>query len=296
MPGEPKSKRVESGLIAGGIVVMMAVSGYFVGLRQTNSAIAMTRAVPVVKEGTHRDLTGAVDVPVAVRYIDQDWSLHGPNAEWRNSLVNFRQPPPSAPDDVKAVAPEVKRVALQARADRRAFDGAPPVVPHPITQDSSAACLACHGQGLQVKDRFASKISHPTFGGSCTQCHVSSQGALGAADAAVFAAALADNTFQGAEAPSSGPRAWPGAPPVVPHRTLMRGDCMSCHGPKGLFALRTPHPERQSCSQCHVSAAASDQRQFLPALPPDPVKTADAASVKGTDLPGSSPVPGPSKP
>ena len=47
MPEHPKSKRVESGLIAGGIIVLVAVSGYFVGLRQTNSAIAMTRAVPV---------------------------------------------------------------------------------------------------------------------------------------------------------------------------------------------------------------------------------------------------------
>ncbi|MCB1204573.1 MAG: hypothetical protein KDN18_09965 [Verrucomicrobiae bacterium] len=291
MPEHPKSKRVESGLIAGGIIVLVAVSGYFVGLRQTNSAIAMTRAVPVVKEGTHRDLTGATDVPVAVRYIEQDWSLHGPNAEWRNSLVDFRQPAASAPGGAQPVAPEVKRAALQARAGRRAYDGAPPVVPHPITQDSSAACLACHGQGLQVKDRFASKISHPTFGGSCTQCHVSSQGAFSAAEAAVFAVALTDNSFQGAEAPPAGPRAWPGAPPVVPHRTLMRSDCMSCHGPNGLFALRTPHPERQSCSQCHVSAAASDQRQFLPALPLDAVKTADAVSAEGEPAPPPAPIP-----
>lgn len=291
MPGEPKSKRVESGLIAGGIVVMVAVSGYFVGLRQTNSAIAMTRAVPLAKREPHRDLFGGADVPVAVRYIDQDWSSHGPNSEWRNSLVDFRQPAPSAPDETGPAAPEAKRDALRARAGRRAYDGAPPVVPHPVAQDSSAACLACHGPGLQVKDRFASKISHPTFGGSCAQCHVSSQGAFGAADAAVFAAAPAENSFQGAEAPPNGPRAWPGAPPVVPHRTLMRSDCMSCHGPKGLFALRTPHPERQSCSQCHVSAAASDQRQFLPAPPPDAVKTADAVSAAGEPAPPPAPIP-----
>jgi cytochrome c-type protein NapB len=291
MPDHPKSKRVESGLIAGGIVVMVAVSGYFVGLRQTNSAIAMTRAVSVIKEDTHRDLTGATDVPVAVRYIDQDWSKNGPNAEWRNSLVDFRQPAAAVPDANAPVAPEVKHAVLQARADRRAYDGAPPVVPHPITQDSSAACLACHGQGLQVKDRFASKISHPTFGGSCTQCHVSSQGTFTAAEAAVFAVALSDNSFQGAGAPLKGPRAWPGAPPLVPHRTFMRNDCMSCHGPNGLFALRTPHPERQSCSQCHVSAAVNDQHQFLPAPPLDAVKKVDPLPAAAVAVPALPPAP-----
>ncbi len=272
MPDEPKSKRIESGLIAGGVIMLVAVSGYFVGLRQTNSTIAMTRAVPVVKEETHRDLTGAKDVPMAVRYIDQDWSKNGSNAKWRNSLVDFQQPAAAVPNNTQPVSMEVKRAALQARASRRAYDGAPPTVPHPIMQDSSAACLACHAQGLQVKDRFASKISHATFGGSCTQCHVSARGAFPAADAAALTTALSDNSFQGTEAPPNGPRAWPGAPPVVPHRTLMRSDCMSCHGPKGLFALRTPHPERQSCTQCHVPAAVNDQRQFMPAPPLDAAK------------------------
>lgn len=273
----PKSRRVESGLIAGGIIVLVSVSGYFMGLRHTNSAIAMTRAVTVVKEDTRRDLTGAKDVPVAVRYIEQDWSRNGPNAGWRNSLVDFQQPPVPVPGATAPVAAEAIEAARAERASRRAYDGAPPVVPHPVTQDSSAACLACHGEGLQVKDRFASKISHPTFGGSCTQCHVSSRGAFSAADAAEFAAALTENSFQGAAAAPRLPRAWPGAPPVVPHRTLMRSDCMSCHGSKGLFALRTPHPERQACTQCHVSAAAADQRQFLSPPPPAAVKTAQAA-------------------
>lgn len=279
MPDEPKSKRISSGLIAGGVIVLVAVSGYFVGLRQTHSAIAMTRPVSVVKVDTHRDLTGAKDVPMAVRYIDQDWSAQGKNATWRNSLVDFQQLPDIAPAPQSAMPPEAKTAALQARASRRAYDGAPPTVPHPVTQDSSAACLACHAQGLQVKDRFASKISHPTFGGSCTQCHVSSRGAFNAADAAVFAAALTENSFQGTEAPPNGPRAWPGAPPTIPHRTLMRSDCMSCHGPKGLFALRTPHPERQSCTQCHVPAAANDQRQFMPAPPLDAVPKNAAAPI-----------------
>jgi cytochrome c-type protein NapB len=264
---QPKS--LQSGMIAGGVIVMIAVSGYFVGLRQTNSAISMTRPVEVVREDPRREIadTAAV-VPRAVRYIDQDWPAHGVNALLRTSLADFTQLQPPA-DAKRVIPPEEKDAALRDRAARRAYDGAPPVVPHPVTQDSSAACLACHGQGMQVKDRFASKISHPVFGGSCTQCHVSSTRAFTAAGAALFTAPLTENSFQGKEAPATGTRAWKGAPPAVPHRTLMRSDCLSCHGPNGTFALRTSHPERQSCTQCHVSAAAIDQREFIDAPPPD---------------------------
>lgn len=290
-PQPASRKTVQSGFIAGGVIVMIAVSGYFVGLRQTNSAIAMTRAVEVVKEETHRDLTGATGVPVAMGYIDQDWSRHGPNAAWRNSLLDFQQRPAEAPNAAQPIAPEVKMAALHARAGRRAFDGAPPTVPHPVAQDSSASCLACHGQGLQVKDRFASKISHPTYGGSCTQCHVSTRGAFPAADAALFSAPLTENSFQGSEAPPNGPRAWPGAPPVIPHRTLMRSDCMSCHGPNSLFALRTPHPDRQSCTQCHVAAATSDQRQFVPSPSLDAARPAETPNATPTIV--TSPAPNP---
>jgi cytochrome c-type protein NapB len=293
-PAAPKG--IQIGFMTGGIIILVAVSGYFVGLRQTNSAIAMTRAVEVVREETHRDLTGASAVPVAVSYRDQDWSEHGPNGLWRNSLIDFQQQPADAPDAARPVSPEAKLAALHARAHSRAFDGAPPTVPHPIAQDSSAACLACHGRGLQVKDRFASKISHPTYGGSCTQCHVATAGAFTAAEAATLGAPLAENSFQGREAPPNAPRAWPGAPPVIPHATLVRSDCMSCHGPNGLFALRTPHPDRQSCTQCHVSAAASDQRQFVPSPPldaPRPAETPKPAPqpAESAPLPTESPEP-----
>ncbi|RYD35640.1 MAG: hypothetical protein EOP86_07970 [Verrucomicrobiaceae bacterium] len=293
-PSPPPHRTLQSGFIAGGIIVMIAVSGYFVGLRQTNSAISMTRTVETVMGETHRDLTGATAAPVAVRYIDQDWSAHGPNGLWRNSLLDFIEQPAAVP--AQPVAPEVKQEALRARAGRRAFDGAPPTVPHPIAQDSSAVCLACHAQGLQVKDRLASRISHPTFGGSCTQCHVSTAGAFTAAEAARYSAPPAENSFQGRGSPLTGPRAWPGAPPVIPHGTLMRSDCMSCHGPHGLFALRTPHPDRQSCTQCHVPTAANDQRQFVASPPldaPRPPETAKSAPVKETPSAAAPPSPAP---
>ena len=301
MSGNPQPKSLQSGMIAGGVIVMIAVSGYFVGLRQTNSAISMTRTVEVLPEDARRAVADTDPVVrMAVRYIDQNWSAQGVNALWRTSLADFVKSPPP-PDAKRVIPPEEKIAALKDRANRRAYDGAPPVVPHPITRDSSAACLACHGQGLQVKDRFASKISHPTFGGSCTQCHVSAQIAFTAAETASFSEPLTENTFQGKAAPAAGARAWKGAPPTVPHRTLMRSDCMSCHGPNGSLALRTPHPDRQACAQCHVLAAANDQRQFLPAppldTPPPPVPAAvpvpgPAPAPTTTPLPPAAP-PGP---
>jgi cytochrome c-type protein NapB len=299
MADHPSRKSKHAGFIAGGIIVLVAISGYFVGLRQTTSAISLTRPVEVIREASRRDLTGAVDVPPAVRYLDQDWTAAGRNRDWRTTLSGV--PRASAAADPSVVAPvpvEARRAALQARAGRRAFDGAPPMVPHPVVQDSSAACLACHSEGLAVKDRFASKMSHPPLGGSCTQCHVSSQGAFRAMEAAVLAAPLADNSFQGLEAPVGGPRAWPGAPPTIPHRTLMRSDCMSCHGPHGLHALRTPHPDRQSCTQCHVPAAAADQRQFLSVLPLDAPRpeAGRPGSPAGETVPSPAVTPAPSEP
>ncbi|MBP7949245.1 MAG: nitrate reductase cytochrome c-type subunit [Verrucomicrobiales bacterium] len=291
-PPSAAPRGIQISFMIGSIFMLTAVSGYFVGLRQTNSAIAITQAVEVVKAETHRDLTGTAAVPTAVRYIDQDWSAHGPNAFWRTSLLDFVQNPAAVPN--QPVSAEIKMAALQARAGRRAYDGAPPTVPHPVTQDSSAACLACHDEGLQVKDRFASKISHAHFGGSCTQCHVSTRGAFPAADAARYDVPLADNSFQGSAAPTSGPRAWPGAPPTIPHATLMRSDCLSCHGPHGLFALRTPHPERHNCKQCHAAAAAKDQRQFLTTPPldaPRPVPPPVATPVPAAAAPPAQPSP-----
>ena len=49
------------------------------------------------------------------------------------------------------------------------------------------------------------------------------------------------------------------APPVMPHSTLMRVNCLACHGPNGYRGLRTTHPERLNCVQCHAVAAEADQ-------------------------------------
>ena len=69
--------------------------------------------------------------------------------------------------------------------------------------------------------------------------------------------------FAGEQTTPAGARAYEGAPPTIPHRTLMRENCMSCHGEGGTSAIRTSHPDRQSCTQCHATDASYDQREFL---------------------------------
>ena len=253
-----KQSQQKAAWVFGAILVTVSVSGYFMGLRQTGSQISMSRPVSLVTPDLERRaILGTNSVPVALPYAKQDWLRDGPNAHWRSRIANLTQPA----SDLTAltnVTDAERTQALADRAGRRAFDGAPPVVPHPITQDSSAACLACHGPGLAVKDKVASKISHASYS-SCTQCHVPAGGTgLPMLESALLAP-IAGNQFVSAPPPLKGTRAWPQAPPTIPHSTLMRSDCLSCHGPRGLFGLRTPHPERQSCVQCHVADAGLDQ-------------------------------------
>ncbi len=265
MAEQKTARAVRPSYVAAAIIVTVAVSGFFMGLRQTGSAISLTRPVEVKKAADHQRTVDDEEVPGAVRYIDQDWLKNGKNQAWHTTLASFRPAPES---ETPPAMDEGERNALLAeRGNRRAFDGAPPTIPHAIAQDSSASCIACHGEGLLVREKSASRISHATFA-NCTQCHVPT--------AAPFigepAAPLASNSFQGA-LPQKGTRAWQGAPPTVPHATLMRSDCMSCHGNRGSNPLRTPHLERQSCTQCHVPAAERDQRAFVPSPPIDQPQT-----------------------
>lgn len=261
----PDPKPFQNGAwLFGAILLTASVSGYFMGLRQTGSQISMTRPVSLVTPDSERNAVLPTHaVPVAVSYAKQDWLRDGANGHWQNRLANLAQPP----SDLAALtnATEIDRtLALVERAARRAFDGAPPVVPHPIAQDSSAACLACHGPGLAIKDKIASKISHAQYA-NCTQCHVPSGGTELPTREPALIAPVSANQFVGAAPPLKGSRAWPLAPPTIPHPTLMRSDCLSCHGPRGLFGLRTPHPDRQSCVQCHVSDAGLDPQIFYSA-------------------------------
>jgi cytochrome c-type protein NapB len=152
-----------------------------------------------------------------------------------------------------ADVPQDRLEALSLRAELRAFTGAPPVVPHEIDQISAADCLRCHGDSPEADDKAAPKVPH-VFLFNCTQCHVEYESEY------FIEEELAPNGFNGAAAPRGGSRAYVGAPPLVPHPTLMRSNCLACHGPFGLPALQNSHPERRNCLQCHAVSAKLDQR------------------------------------
>lgn len=188
----------------------------------------------------------------------------GPNRSWRSELQRLPRAEANVPRSSAEIDPIMKLVSLQTRSERRAYNGAPPIIPHTVDQMSSDNCLACHGEGLRIENRTANALPHPYYT-NCQQCHAP-------AASSPFTATLAvHNTFEGLPAPFEGPRAWPGAPPVVPHSTFMRDNCLACHGPTALPGLRTTHPERQQCLQCHAPSAELNQAVvaqstlFLPA-------------------------------
>jgi len=220
--------------------ISLAVVGYVLGLREP---VRAARTLPP-DDGRHAD----EHVPHAVAYSELPSHSLRPNAHWHQSLADLKFDRPG-PFEPVIRTEEMKQAALADRAKNRAYDGAPPTIPHPVSTQSANGCLACHGQGLKVGDRVASKMSHALMT-NCTQCHVEQT------------PTTTDNTFAGTVRSGPGERANPGAPPTIPHRTWMRQDCASCHGFVARPGLRTTHPWLTNCTQCHAPSAALDQVDF----------------------------------
>lgn len=243
------------------IVGMAAVSGVFMGMRQTENDSS-----PVVKEskplphteGEFKPAPKYADIPEAGWLANEDWSF---------TLENLpHQPVDLSPQ--KSLDAGQLAVALAARTERRAFDGAPPTVPHEIDQLSSVSCIVCHGKDatLLVGDKRPATISHPYYS-SCTQCHVAADG-LRRFTEEESSRLIVASAFTGREPAGLGSRAYVGAPPTVPHPLWMRQNCMSCHGPAREHAIKTSHPSRQNCLQCHAPDADFDNRERIPNTPP----------------------------
>jgi cytochrome c-type protein NapB len=162
----------------------------------------------------------------------------------------------------------------------RAYPEAPPRIPHGLTaaEFREPTCNTCHQRGGWVArfGAYAPVTPHPEYG-ACLQCH--------AVDDAVAGIRFTDAALTGGDATclqchvagQSGrrfvmqgwrPAAWPavrqaalaGSPPTIPHDLQLRGNCLACHaGPGAVAELRTTHPERANCRQCHVPTAGPDQ-------------------------------------
>jgi cytochrome c-type protein NapB len=231
-------------LHVGVAVVLTAVAvGFFSGVRGTARDVTLPQSPrPPAVAGSARN------------YADERANRYGPNAGmYDGAFVRLAAAHPGVLDPVTQT-PEEREATLAKRKSRRAFDGAPPTIPHRITQIGPPDCVACHESGAKIGDLVAPRMSHQSYT-SCTQCHAVMVDPRPASETPK----APETTFEGISSWGKGTRAWPGAPPTIPHPTLMRSECTSCHGVFGAPGIKSPHPYRQSCTQCHVANAANDQ-------------------------------------
>ena len=161
------------------VVVALTVTGFFIGLQSPmnpfekaiKGGVSSLRTFPEASsatQGSNGNVLAATD------YRDIGEATRKRSLDWRTSLVDLKSKfDPLA--EVK-VTPEQKAFALALREQNRAFNGAPPTVPHPIDQMSTQTCMACHGEGMKTESLRISKMSHQ-FLENCTQCHVENGGA-----------------------------------------------------------------------------------------------------------------------
>jgi nitrate reductase (cytochrome), electron transfer subunit len=193
----------------------------------------------------------------------------------------FRTSPPDL-DDAPSRRPAHGRSLATFRA-LRAYPGAPPRIPHGLTADEfrTTACRTCHERGGYVPrfDAYAPVTPHPELA-DCLQCHTGDADLVGTAlpGAAVDGVCRQCHTPGVRRAlPALDWRAapWPelaratNTPPPIPHDLTLRGNCVACHaGPGAVAELRTTHPERADCRQCHLHAAEGTDEYRRPGVSP----------------------------
>ena len=229
------------------VALTIALVGFFVGVSDP--------AEPVLSFSEASAASATDGTGLAPTYSELPALRRGPNADWSSDLDSL------APTELLVEGPstddDARQAAVATRSERRAFDGAPPTIPHRIDEGEPPNCLVCHERGATVGDRVASIMSHEPLT-NCVQCH--SPGDAVAGRDFEGGQPLASNSFAGLAIPIRGERIWDGAPPAIPHTTHMRENCVSCHGPAGREPLQTPHMDRQSCNQCHAQSATLDRR------------------------------------
>jgi cytochrome c-type protein NapB len=166
----------------------------------------------------------------------------------------------------------------------RAYPGAPPRIPHALSPDEFRVeiCNSCHERG-GYSLRFAAYVPvtpHPEMG-MCLQCHAGDDAVMGTASAGAdpnVRCPLCHGPTGGRPRPEASATwsttIWPALPSVTPgrlpppitHDLQFRGNCLTCHGgPAAVAAIRTSHPERANCRQCHLVADPEAQLFVRPA-------------------------------
>lgn len=241
-------------------ILCLALVGYLVGIGRNamlplRGAFEKSDDVAELSKVTSTDIetVPVVSILPAVSYRNIPEQLAGPT-KVRSLKVDsvalayndlFTEITPSEVD---------KNRSLQERSKRRAYNGAPPSIPHRTEGTSEQACMACHGNGANIGGLIANRLSHP-FMANCLQCH-----APLAPTGLESSSKLHESTFVGLAAPTSGQRAYAGAPPRIPHSTWMRQNCEACHRLGTRWTgLESTHPWRSHCLQCHATQPSLEQ-------------------------------------
>jgi len=169
----------------------------------------------------------------------------------------------------------------------RAYPGAPPRIPHGFTADEfrTGSCNTCHRRGGYSPrfDAYVPVSPHPDMP-ACLQCHVGRDEVTGvtlpnldpsticrqchAPGAARWAEGLVD--WRPMPWPSLARPGESGGVPPITHDLFFRGNCLTCHsGPSAVAEIRTTHPERADCRECHVTPdpAVSEFVRPIPTTP-----------------------------
>lgn len=164
---------------------------------------------------------------------------------------------------------DIKVRDLKTYYSRRAYAGAPPFIPHEVDPHmrDTQSCNVCHEKGGFVTkyNAYTPRTPHPEYK-NCLQCHVP---------------ATVDNLFKESEWVSVAPPdlhrpMLPGGPPPIPHSLQLRGSCLSCHaGPAAPLEIKTTHPERINCRQCHVPSDRGNVFQRVAQIMPPVTEAAE---------------------
>ncbi|HSG49595.1 MAG TPA: hypothetical protein VLA43_17370 [Longimicrobiales bacterium] len=209
--------------VAGIVLALVLMVPVVVILLPSADAVPEFRATSVVREGD-----AGLPIPAEI----------GPFKDLRDGLypVSLGQPSP--------------HVVVPTRMDRRvrrAYEGAPPWIPHPVTpeMDRTQDCAPCHtfgGYNPPIRT-YSPRAPHLEFT-NCLQCHV----------ARVEADLYRPTDWETPPWPDYGHESeLVGAPPPIPHTLQLRERCLTCHGGASAAPdIRTTHPERFNCRQCHL--------------------------------------------
>ncbi len=240
-------------MLVGALLTGCALVGFLRGISNEQEPIrAQWKEKPVPNQPSD----SADAIPLVVSYSEIASADFKNNPKVALHFSQLKQQKPKMFDPV-IKTPEMKILAIKDRGKSRAFEGAPPTIPHLVDDVRAEKCLVCHGEGVKIGNRVASKMSHPRFA-TCVQCHVAGQ-EQGPFDTTPLNTV---NQFAGITRSGPGVRAHPTAPPAIPHMTFMRENCMSCHGLLTRPGLRTTHPWLTNCVQCHAPSAMLDQHSF----------------------------------